>query len=92
MIEVFKTNILDRHEANLLLSAIHESFGSYMANFDLEDCDHILRVKSENGSIDSWQLVEFLKKMDCQAEVLGEEPGPGEQFLLRMLRDPQYVN
>lgn len=45
MIEVFKTNVQDKHQAEMLLEKIHATFYPCSANFDLEDCDNILRVK-----------------------------------------------
>ena len=49
MVEVFKTNVKDPHHAAMLIDCIHKSFDGYNANFDLEDCDKILRVKSASG-------------------------------------------
>ncbi|MEJ7767718.1 MAG: hypothetical protein WKF89_07890 [Chitinophagaceae bacterium] len=73
MIEVFKTNVPDSRQANLLLEKIHKSFMSYKANFDLEDCDKILRVKSSDGIVDPDCLINFLKDFGFHAEVLTEE-------------------
>ena len=46
--------------AHLLLDQIHKSFRHYQANFDLEDCDRILRVESEmvNGKEIGFRTVE----------------------------------
>lgn len=44
MIEVFKTDVRNERDVNLLIALIHKTFGEYRANFDLEDCDRILRV------------------------------------------------
>ena len=46
MVEVFKTNVHDVDQVNLLLNQIHNTFKGYKANFDLEDCDKILRIVS----------------------------------------------
>ena len=37
MVEVFKTNVSNREEADTLVNDIHERFCFYSANFDLED-------------------------------------------------------
>jgi hypothetical protein len=42
----------------------------YKANFDLDDCDKILRVQCIQGSISSGALILFLKDFGCNAEVL----------------------
>jgi len=46
MVEAFKINVSDADKANLLLDQIHNTFKGYKANFDLEDCDKILRIVS----------------------------------------------
>jgi hypothetical protein len=70
MIEVFKTDVDDRTHATILLGRIHETFHSYTANFDLQDCDRILRVKSKNGYVAVPRLIEFLNQWGCRAEPL----------------------
>ncbi|HRP55314.1 hypothetical protein [Agriterribacter sp.] len=70
MIEVFKTNVHNRHDAAMLIEQIHRSFLDYQANFDLEDCDRILRVKCISGVIKSALLIDFLKDLGFEAEVL----------------------
>ena len=73
MIEVFKTNVRDRDHANMLIDQIHKTFVDYKANFDLEDCDNILRVKCTTGIIQSSFLINFLKGFGFNAEILPDE-------------------
>jgi hypothetical protein len=73
MIEVFKTNVCDRCDANMLIEQIQQSFFNYQVNFDLEDCDRILRVKCITGTIQSALLIDFLKNLGFDAEVLPDE-------------------
>jgi hypothetical protein len=73
MIEVFKTNVLHRDHANLLVAKIHERFGDYTANFDLDDCDRILRVKCTGDRIRPSVVIELLKNFGFDAEVLPDE-------------------
>ena len=47
MVEVFKTNIHDKTTANNILADLYNHFPSFKINFDLDDCDKILRVESE---------------------------------------------
>ena len=47
MIEVFKTNISNGEEASRLMVEIKKAFAGYKVNFDLSDCDRILRVVCE---------------------------------------------
>lgn len=74
MIEVFKTNVKEKEHANMLVEQIHKIFIDYRANFDLEDCDNILRIKSKTGIIHVSSLVDLLKKFGFHAEVLPDIP------------------
>ncbi|HYG20497.1 MAG TPA: hypothetical protein VD816_16270 [Ohtaekwangia sp.] len=76
MIEVFKTNVVYRDHADLLLEQIHATFSNYAANFDLEDCDRILRIKSSKGPVECEAIIYLLKGFGFEAEVLTDEPGP----------------
>jgi hypothetical protein len=69
-VEVFKTNVSTRRYANKLVDQIHKTFTRYKANFDLDDCDKILRIQCTQGSIRSSALILFLKDFGCHAEVL----------------------
>jgi len=53
MVEVFKTNIQEICEAKILSKLIEREFRNYEANFDLEDCDKILRVQNKNGFVNA---------------------------------------
>lgn len=72
MIEVFKTNVKSRREAKWILHKIHKSFNGYQANFDLNDCDRILRVKSFDGDIQSSVVMNLLKEDGFFAEILDD--------------------
>lgn len=73
MIEVFKTNVIDQDHANMLVDEICKTFIDYTVNFDLEDCDKILRVKCTTGSIQSSGLIRLLKRFGYCAEVLPDD-------------------
>jgi hypothetical protein len=45
MVEVFKTNVLREIDTNYIIAVIKRQFPGYKVNFDLEDCDKILRVE-----------------------------------------------
>lgn len=70
MVEVFKTNVIESNHASMLVSQIHENFADYKANFDLNDCDKILRVKSYNGSVQSSLLINLISDLGFYAEIL----------------------
>ncbi|MEJ6980427.1 hypothetical protein WG906_08190 [Pedobacter sp. P351] len=74
MVEVFKTDVKDLDLATLLIDQIKKTFVDYSANFDLQDCDNILRVESNTELIQSSALIAFLKALGCCAEILPDEP------------------
>jgi hypothetical protein len=73
MVEVFKTNVKDPHHAAMLVAYIHKNFTGYKANFDLEDCDKILRVKSAAGFVQAHVLIDLLHDLGCVAEILPDD-------------------
>ena len=48
MVEAFKTNIQKKIQSNMLLCILSEAFQLYKINFDLSDCDKVLRVEGDN--------------------------------------------
>ena len=48
MIEVFKTNVQIGQQADTLLIELHQHFPDAKINFDLDDCDKILRIEGLN--------------------------------------------
>lgn len=70
MVEVFKTNVVDGKQANQLVLAIQNNFSGYHVNFDLDDCDHILRIENEDDRIDSDLIIKLVQDHGFTAEVL----------------------
>ncbi|WP_229236208.1 hypothetical protein [Emticicia sp. TH156] len=50
MVEVFKTNIKERTQARAIFEILSKHFPYFKINFDLEDCDKILRIEGEGIS------------------------------------------
>ena len=48
MVEIFKTNVHDILQAEKIIALLNDHFPAFMINFDLHDCDKILRVKGES--------------------------------------------
>lgn len=48
MIEVFKTNVEESAHAKRIVDLLLEHFPGNKINFDLHDCDKILRVEGKN--------------------------------------------
>lgn len=70
MVEIFRTNVDDAKQAEQLLDIIHQEFTDCHANFDLEDCDRILRIKSNGSPVQPPVLISLLKRAGVEAEVL----------------------
>lgn len=73
MIEVLKTNVNERFQAVEVLQQLHRTFPGYQANFDLDDCDKILRVESKTERIQSVLIIVMLKNSGFRAEILEDE-------------------
>ena len=50
MIEVFKTNVKTQKHATYMLVMLTEIIPDFKINFDLDDCDKILRVEGKKLS------------------------------------------
>ncbi|AHF14741.1 hypothetical protein [Niabella soli] len=47
MVEVCKTNVRGRHDSMAMLNILKQKFPELIMNFDLEDCDRILRIEGD---------------------------------------------
>ncbi|MEO9071146.1 MAG: hypothetical protein ABI261_08925 [Ginsengibacter sp.] len=68
MVEVYKTNVQRKGEAKMLLLKLVKHFPQHKINFDLDDCDKILRVEGEN--ISSEKIIQVLIKENYKCIVL----------------------
>ncbi len=73
IIEVFKTNIEDAGDARLLVDRIKAIFPDCYANFDLSDCDHILRVVGASGTVMVSAIIDLVENLGYVAEVLNDD-------------------
>lgn len=76
MIEVFKTDVADSTHAGVLVDLIHDAFPHYRANFDLQDCDRILRIVSTGGPVQAKPLIQLFHAYGYNAELLPDEVPP----------------
>lgn len=70
MVEVFRTNISDPMHAQVALGQIHSRFSNYCANFDLEDCDKILRIECTNEHVEAAKVIDLIWSLGHEAEIL----------------------
>ena len=57
MVEVFKTDVTSETEADMLLAVLQKKYPEARINFDLQDCDRILRIK---GTVSTKDVVDIL--------------------------------
>jgi tRNA G26 N,N-dimethylase Trm1 len=68
MIEIFKTNVVKKSQAKTLLKILEERFNDFKINFDLSDCDKVLRVQGKIISLE--EIIELVNANGYQCEVL----------------------
>lgn len=68
MVEVFKTNVRKKTESKMLLCILSEAFPLFTINFDLSDCDKVLRVKGDH--IEVLPIMILVKEYGFTCEVL----------------------
>ena len=68
MIEIFKTNVEETNDANNIIELLLEHFPCSKINFDLYDCDKILRVEGRDFSND--KVMKLLHKNGFHCEIL----------------------
>jgi hypothetical protein len=68
MVEVFKTNVRKLNTAKELMEKLLLHFPDTKINFDLGDCDKILRVEGDH--VPSAKIIEFLHSYGYQLELL----------------------
>lgn len=68
MIEVFKTNIKDEDTAETILCRLMAYLPEAYINFDLEDCDNILRI--ENCQKHSSEVILIIRQNGFECERL----------------------
>ena len=68
MVEVFKTNVVKQEQARQLLGLLLQRFPSSKINFDLEDCDKILRLEGHDFIVDD--VMRLVRKEGFASSVL----------------------
>lgn len=68
MVEVFKTDVADSSQSQLLEYVLSGEFSDYKVNFDLSDCDKILRI--ESTKINVGKVLSVVNRLGYQCQVL----------------------
>jgi len=68
MVEVFKTNVQETKEAEQLIDLLLQYLPGSKINFDLDDCDKVLRIEGSNFI--SGKVIMFLKELGFSCNLL----------------------
>ncbi len=68
MVEAFKTNVQKKVQSKMLLCTLSEAFPSLKINFDLSDCDKVLRVEGNN--MEALRIMKLVKEYGFKCEIL----------------------
>ena len=68
MVEVFKTNVQSTREAKRIIQKLAEEFPKHKINFDLSDCDRILRVRG--NAILERKIISIVASLNYNCEIL----------------------
>ena len=69
-VEVFKTNVLNKRAAKAIMEEIGLHQPQYKCNFDLEDCDKVLRIENASGRVDAQLIFTILEKNNHEGAIL----------------------
>ncbi|KAF2082743.1 hypothetical protein [Flavobacterium sharifuzzamanii] len=53
LVEIFKTNVQKESDRDYIMTVMQNQFPDYKINFDLEDCDKILRIEGVDLQYDN---------------------------------------
>jgi hypothetical protein len=67
-IEIFRTNIKDKEVAFSVLLELSKHFPGAKVNFDLDDCDNILRIEGADLNIN--KVIDSMTNLGYLCEVL----------------------
>jgi len=71
-IEVFKTSVRSADHARQIIDEIQHQFVGCVANFDLDDCDHVLRVACPEA-IPVQEIIRLMNANGFDAEELSDD-------------------
>ncbi|MCR8556638.1 methyltransferase type 11 [Mucilaginibacter sp. BJC16-A38] len=61
MVEIFKTNVKSKRLAGKVLKSLQSHLPAFQFNFDLDDCDRILRVQTSGCPVECVKIIHIVK-------------------------------
>lgn len=72
MVEVFKTDVQETERAERITTLLLERFPEYKINFDLGDCEKILRVENRMGEVECCEITKIVESFEYKIEVIAD--------------------
>jgi len=73
MVEVFKTNISRKREANAIYKQLKKCFADGKISFDLDDCERILRVECATHIMDIEKILAIFAENGFTCAILPDD-------------------
>ncbi len=70
MVEIFKTNVNTKRQANGILKVLHAHLPACHFNFDLDDCDRILRVQTSNCPVEIQTIIQIVNHYSIEISLI----------------------
>ncbi|HEU4555707.1 MAG TPA: hypothetical protein VFS25_22870 [Chitinophaga sp.] len=68
MIGIFRTNIATQHDKKRVIGAIEANFSVLACSVDIDDCDRVLRIVSQQVGEDA--IIAFVKRLGYHCDPL----------------------
>ena len=68
MIRAYKTDVQNQQIADDIINALLKKSPDFRVNFDLQDCDHVLRI--EGTEVETEQVTSLVEKFGSSCEEL----------------------
>jgi hypothetical protein len=69
-VEIFKTNIEQEKDAATVMRNLARHFPGWIVNFDLDDCDRILRIETAEDTINEQKVIQLICRQGFACEHL----------------------
>jgi hypothetical protein len=70
IVQIFKTDVQDQLAAGQIIFFLQQTFSHCRINFDLDDCDRILRVENHEGEIEASEIQLLIARCGHHCEPL----------------------
>lgn len=69
MVEIFRTNVKNKKLAGKVLKALSLHLPAFKFNFDLDDCDRILRAQSSGCPVECHKIMQIVQGHSVEISV-----------------------